>query len=135
MHAPCMHRGRWTWLAAAVLVLPAAMFAGANTLKYGLGVDGPYDWLGPLTDPPRSTTDLVTAIVLIGPAIGLAIALWPVVRMRFGHAEHEVSATLTVRLRWANLAVAAVALGVLAILFGHILAENAACWFGSDPYC
>lgn len=120
---------------AAVLVLPAALFVGANVLKYNVGVDGPYAALGPLTDPPRSTTDYVTALVLLGPVAGFALVLWPILRLGFGHPEGEIQATVTIRLRWANIAVAVVALGVLAVLFGHVLAENAACWFGSRTFC
>jgi hypothetical protein len=118
-----------------VLVLPAALFVGANVLKYGLGIDGPYNALGPLTDPPKGTGDLVTVIVLVGPVVGLGVALWPVLGLRFAHPDGEVKATVSLRLRWANIAIAVVALGVLAVLFGHILAENAACWFGSDTFC
>jgi hypothetical protein len=120
---------------AAALVLPAALFVGANVLKYGLGIDGPYDVLGRFTDPPKSMGNLVTAIVLIGPVVGLALAGWPVLRLRFAHPDGEVQATVSLRLRWVNIAIAVVALGVLAVLFGHILAENAACWFGSDTFC
>jgi len=120
---------------AAVMVLPAALFVGANILKYGLGVDGPYGALGPLTDPPRGAGNVVTAIVLVGPVIGLTFALWPVLRLRLSHPDGQVQATVSLRLRWVNIAIAVVALGVLAVLFGHILAENAACWFGSDTFC
>jgi hypothetical protein len=120
---------------AAVLVLPAALFVGANVLKYGLGIDGPYDVLGPLTDPPKGAGNVVTAIVLVGPVIGLAIALSPVLRLRFAYPDGEVQGSVSLRLRWVNIAIAVVALGVLAVLFGHILAENAACWFGNETYC
>jgi len=128
------HDGRWS--SRPPLVLPAAaLFVGAKVLKYGLGVEGPYDVLGPLTDPPKGAGDFVTAIVLVGPLIGLAIALWPVLRLRLARSEYRVEATVSVRLRGANIAIALVALGVLAVLFGHIAAENAACWFGNDTYC
>ena len=60
-----MERRRWTWLVPILLVLPAVLFVGANVLKFGIGIDGPYDALGPLTEPPRSVNDLVTAIVLL----------------------------------------------------------------------
>ena len=128
-------RVRWTLILAAALVLPAAVFVGANVLKYGLGVDGPHDALGPLTDPPKGMGNIVTTIVLVGPVIGLAIALSPVFRLRFAHPEGEVQASFSLRLRWVNIAIALVALGVLAVLSGYVLAENAACWFGSDISC
>ena len=116
-------------------MLPAALFIGANVLKFGLGIEGPYDVLRPLTDPPKATTNLVTVLVLAGPVVGLAIALWPIIRLRFGHPDRLIQATVSLRLQWVNIAIAVVALGLLAILFGHILAENAACWFGSDAFC
>ena len=128
-------RARWTWILPGLLVLPAALFLGANILKFELGIAGPYEWLGPLTDPSRSVNDLVTAIVLLGPALALAIALWPIVRVRFAHPDEEVRATVSLRLRWPNIAVAVVALGVLAVLLGHVAVENAACWLGNAAAC
>jgi hypothetical protein len=53
--------------------------------------------LGPLTDPPKGTGNLVTVIVLVGPVVGLAIALWPVFRLRFAHPDGEVKATFSLR--------------------------------------
>ncbi|MEX2405702.1 MAG: hypothetical protein WD834_00040 [Actinomycetota bacterium] len=119
-----------------MLVLPAALFVTANVLKYGSGVDALSNVLGSFTEPGEGATNVsVTALVLVGPAIALAIALMPIVRLRLGRSDRTVEATVSLQLEWARVAIALVALTVLAVLAGHIAAENAACWLGSARVC
>lgn len=120
---------------AWLLVAPAVVFVGANLLEHGLGVAGPSDALRGFTEPTGVVEGIVTALVLLGPTVALAVALWPVVRVRFGRGGGEVSMAVAVRLRWSNLVVAAVALGLWAVLAAYLVAENAECWFGAAFTC
>jgi hypothetical protein len=127
---------RWSTLLAAALVLPAVAFVSANVLKYGFGVDAVSNVLGRFAEPGEGAFNLVvTALVLLGPVVALAIALLPIVRLRLGRSDGTVEAAVSLRLEWRRLAIALVALAVLAVLAGHIAAENAACWLGSATRC
>lgn len=127
---------RWSTVLAAALVLPAVAFVGANVLKYGFGVDAVSNVLGRFAEPGEGAFNIVvTVLVLLGPVVALAIALLPIVRLRLGRSDGTVEAAVSLRLEWARLAIALVALAVLAVLAGHIAAENAACWLGSATRC
>lgn len=129
-------RARWPALIAALLVLPAVLFVAANLLKYGLDVAFLSDALGPFAEPGRGAADVVvTGVVLLGPVAALAIALLPLVRLRLGRSDGTIEASMFLRLRWPQMAVAVVALAVLAALGAYLVAENAACWFGSATAC
>lgn len=117
-------------------MLPAVAFVAANVLKYGLGVDALSNVLGPFAEPGEGPLNVVvTALVLLGPVVALAMVLVPIVRLRLGRADGTVEATVSLRLEWTRLAIALVALAVLAVLAGHIAAENAACWLGNARAC
>jgi ABC-type methionine transport system permease subunit len=130
------HSRRWSTVLAAALVLPAVAFVAANVLKYGFGVDAVSNALGRFAEPGEGAFNIVvTALVLLFPVVALAIALLPIVRLRLGRSDGTVEAAVSLRLEWARLAVALVALTVLAVLAGYLAAENAACWLGSARAC
>jgi ABC-type methionine transport system permease subunit len=130
------HSRRWSTVLAAALVLPAVAFVAANVLKYGFGVDAVSNVLGRFAEPGEGAFNIVvTALVLLFPVVALAIALLPIVRLRLGRSDGTVEAAVSLRLEWARLAVALVALTVLAVLAGYLAAENAACWLGSARAC
>ena len=121
---------------AALLVLPSALFAAASILKYWLHVPFLYDALGPFADPRGGLPDtMVTTVVLFGPMVAAIVALWPIVRLRVGRSTGTIEASMSVRLAWANVLVATVAVGLLVLLFGYLAAENAACWWGRVRAC
>jgi hypothetical protein len=123
-------------LVAAILALPAALFLAANLLKYNLGWAGLYDALGPFANPGGEFADrVVSAIVLLGPTIGAIIALWPVLRLRLRHPNGQLEATVSLRLEWANVAIAVVAIGIVAFLVGHVVADAIACSAGATATC
>lgn len=117
-------------------MLPAVAFVAANVLKYGLGVHALSNVLGSFAEPGEGPVNLVvTALVLVGPLVAIAIALVPILRLRLGRSHGTVEAAFSLRLEWSRVAVALVALAVLAILTGYLAAENAQCWFGSARAC
>jgi hypothetical protein len=130
------HSRRWPTVLAAALVLPAVAFVSANVLKYGFGVDALSNGLGRFAEPGEGALNiLVTALVLLGPAVAVAITLVPIVQLRLGRSDGAVEAAVSLRLDRARVAVALVALAVLVALAGYLVAENAACWLGSATRC
>jgi hypothetical protein len=73
--------------------------------------------------------------VLLGPVAAAAIALWPVARLKLAHDRGSVEAAVSLRLAWWNLVVGAVALGLVALLFGHLVADAIACSAGATATC
>lgn len=117
-------------------MLPAVAFVAANVLKYGLGVDAPSNVLGPFAEPGEGVPNVVvTALVLVGPVVAVALTLAPIVRLRLGRSDGTVEAAVSLRLEWARVAIALVALAVLAVLAGYVVAENSACWWGAAVRC
>lgn len=129
-------RERWPVAAAAMLVAPAVLFVGANLMKHGLGVDVLSDALGPFAEPRDGALEaIVTVLVLVGPVVALVLALAPIVQVRLRHSNAAVEATVSMRQRWTHIGVALVALSVLVLLGGYLVAENSACWFADAIAC
>jgi hypothetical protein len=130
--------GRRGWLVlglGGLLVLPAVLFVVANVLKHGLGFPALADALGPLAEPRGVAEAVVSAAVLLGPVLAMAVVLAPIVRLRTARSMGALEATVSLRVRRANLMVAGLAFAVLAVLGAYLLAENARCWFGSSVAC
>jgi len=120
---------------SALLVLPSVLFVTANVLKNELGVGGSSTVLATLADPQDVGNGVITAVVLVGPVLALAVILVPILRLRLGRSRDVVEVTVTIRVRWGNLAVAGAAGLMLAILGGYLLVENVDCWFGPSVVC
>ena len=118
-----------------LLVLPGVLFVVANVLKYELGFPALADALGPLAEPRGVVEGVVTAVVVLGPVLALAVALAPIVRLRTARSRDGLEATVSLRVRRANLLVAGLAFTLLTILGAYLFAENASCWFGSSVAC
>ncbi len=118
-----------------LLLLPAVLFVAGNMLKHELGLPALADALGPLAEPEGVAEGVVTAVVLLGPVLAMMVVLAPIVRLRTARSRSTLEATVSLRVRPANLIVAGVAIGVLAVMGGYLLAENAGCWFGSTVAC
>ncbi len=118
-----------------LLVLPSALFVAANVLKHELGIPALADRLGWFAEPGDIGAAGVTAVVLFGPVLALIVVLVPIVRLRMTRSKDALEATVALRVRPANLAVAGVSLAVLALLGAYLVSENANCWFGSSGHC
>jgi len=112
-------RPRLAGAIGAALLLPALLFIVANVLKHELGFPVLYDSLDGLI------ARLDSPVILLGGlfgALGLnALALAGVAWRQEGDAW---SATITLRPRAFNLAVAGAALTLLGTIFLYVLAEN-----------
>jgi hypothetical protein len=121
---------------AAIVMAPSALFVAASLLKYSLGVPWLYARLGWFADPRASWEDaIVTSLVLAGPILAAVLALWPVIRLRVAHGRGTLEAGVSLRLAWWNLAVGVAAIGLMAVLFGHLVTDAIACSAGATHTC
>jgi hypothetical protein len=113
------------WAAFATLVLaPTAIFVLGSLLAYQLGLgdfatamDSANAWL-------QAQPRIVDLLLVIAPLAAVLLALLPLARIQLRNAEGEHELGLTLRLRWLNLAVAAVGLAIGALLVWHIVWES-----------
>lgn len=112
-------------LVGGLLALPAMVFVAVNLLKYGLGVDGPYDALAAVAERPNGTLFLDTPWLLLGgPLLALLLNLFTLVRPRF-RREGTGAALVAIDLRFnlASLAVILLACAALCLLSLHLAAD------------
>jgi transcriptional regulator with XRE-family HTH domain len=112
-------------LFGALLALPAIVFVVVNLLKYGLGVDGPYDALASAGEKADGTVFFDTPWLLLGgPVIALLLNLFTLVRPRI-RRDGPGAALVAIDLRFnlASLAVILLAGAALALLSAHLAAD------------
>lgn len=116
---------------AAVLLVPTATVVVGSLLAYELAVPGVERGLAPLLAAVNAVRVIDLAIV-VAPAVALLVAMLPLVRIgveRGGELDGQPgfaaapSLVVGVRLVWANVAVALLALVIGGLLAGHIVTE------------
>jgi hypothetical protein len=113
-------------LGFALVVLPL-MFLGGVILHYGFGLPVPgfaavEDVLSIVEHTP--VVSVISPLVFaIGPLVALAINILAILHVQ--HHDDRGELVLTLKLRWANLVIAFLSLGVLAMVFVHIVSEHA----------
>jgi hypothetical protein len=112
---------RQTAFAAAglVLIVPTAAFLTLAVLKYWMGIDAPFDTVGPLFANP-----LIEPLTVAGPFLAFLVSTWPVVRLNIGWREGTLSGGLALRARPLNLVVSAVSAALIVVLLVYFLIEN-----------
>ncbi len=114
-------------LVGTIAALPAIYFVGASVLKYNLGFESAYDPIEALTATAdrQRVFNAVTPFVFIGGlATAWALNFSPLARLRTRFTRGAVNGQFQVRARPANLFVAFVAGGTMALLLGYLLLEN-----------
>jgi hypothetical protein len=111
-------------LTAAVLLTPTAVFVLGSLVVYQLGVtalSGPMgsanDWL---TAQPR----IVDLFLVLAPLAAAFVALVPLLRFELRVVDGIREVGFGVRLKWLNLAIGVVGLGIGALLVWHIIVES-----------
>lgn len=106
------HPTAWA-VAGAVVLLPSFVAVALAALAI----------TGPFNDLLNSQRVLDLALVL-GPALAALLAALPLVRIGYSRVDSGSEASLSVRLRAANVVVVVVGLGIACFLVGHILFES-----------
>jgi hypothetical protein len=124
---------RLVW--AVILLAPAVVFVTGSALQYGVGIRGTADWFNPVftIDGLR---EVATVLVVAGPVLAFLLAasrVFPIRLVRDGDDTWEIR--LRVRLDWAAIVIAAVALLYGGFLIAHLIAENMACMIGLKASC
>jgi hypothetical protein len=113
-------------LGFALVIVPLT-FLGGVILRYGFDVAVPgfaafEEMISAIEHAP--VIRLVSPVVFaVGPLVALAINVLAILHVRYQEGPGEL--VLTVKLRWANLLIAALSLGILAMVFVHIVSESA----------
>ena len=119
---------KWLTMLSFVLVVPALYFVSANLFKYQLGVDvlySPIAWLQDLPNGQQLFEIIFSPVVILGGIFVAAIInTFSVLRFAVRREEGEVISTITLKTRVWNLVVLGLAVGLSAILFAYLLAEN-----------
>ncbi|MBA3779279.1 MAG: hypothetical protein H0X16_08285 [Chloroflexi bacterium] len=107
-------------LAAALVLLPGALFLVLSLLKYSLGVAGPFDAAAPFYLAGRP----VEYLTFLTPFVAFVLAVLPVLGIGFDRSGQSLRGTLVVDARPLNLAVALVSALVAAAFVGYLFLEN-----------
>lgn len=110
-----------------VFILAPLFFVTASVLKYGLGVGILFDPLESLlADPQRlHWFNLVSPVVFLGGLVlALALNAYAVLRFSVGRERDEVVSTVKLKMKLANIAVAAISFSLLVTLMSYVFLEN-----------
>ena len=112
---------------ALLLILPAAYFISISLLKYGLNTPAPFDASWPFLQRLGISDDFgwnINLLILFGPFIGLLLALFQVLQLRWEINTHEFRLHITVRKKWFPILVGGFGISILSILFLYLFVEN-----------
>ena len=120
---------RYTWLntLSLLLVLPTVYFIIISVLKYGLGLDGPYDSAEPLLLQLGIDESLglnINLLILFGPLLALGLTVWQILRIDWNFNNEEFDFRIRVLKKWFPLFIAFLSVLVLATLFIYLVGEN-----------
>jgi hypothetical protein len=112
-----------TWF----LIVPI-FFLGCIAIKYLLqwnwGIaDGFIEWMAQL-DHQTSTAWVTPVFFVLLPAIGAVINLLAVMHFIYDQLAKEL--TVTIKLKWFNIILAAISIGIIAIVLLYAVSENSA---------
>ena len=115
----------------ALLVLPAFLALAAGFLRAQLGVPGVFDAV--------SRTPALSLVVLLslfaGAPLAVLINLLPIVKLGLKRDDDEIAATLALTPNLVELGLLVIALAVAGVFFGHLVADQVACWRGIASAC
>lgn len=123
-------KNNWLTFLGFILILPAATFIIISVLKYGLGIDGPFDAIQPtaerwgIKDPPGFN---ITSVVAFGPVVAILLTIFQFIKLEWQLSKEEFLFKLSIHKRWLPLLVTLFAIGTLAVLFFYLVGENCKC--------
>jgi hypothetical protein len=120
-------KNRLISFAGLALALPAAYFISISILKFGLGVDGPYDASEPLLVKMGLKQSLgwnINLLILFGPIAAFFLAIFQVLKFEWKFGREHFYFQFTIKKKLLPLLVVAFSVSVLAVLFIYIVGEN-----------
>jgi hypothetical protein len=107
------HPTAWA-VAGAIVLLPTLTFVVLSALRTTL----------PSVDDLLNTQRVADLALVLAPAVAALLAGVPLIRLGITHIDGGSEASLSVRLRSANVVVVVLGLGIACLLVGHILFES-----------
>ena len=112
---------------AIALVIPAFYVIMISLLKYGLGIDGPFDASQPMLeswgikDPPGWN---ISMVIVLGPILSILITVLQVLSIEWSFTSELFRIYIFIRKRWLPIAIALFSGLVLATLAIYLFLEN-----------
>ncbi len=120
-----------TLVASAALVLPAFVALAAGFLRAQLGYPALFD----LVSSTPSLSLLVVLSIFIGAPAAVLLILLPIVEFGLTRRSDGFSAKLALRPDPVQLVILLTAIAVVGVFFGHLIADQFACWRGVKSAC
>ena len=117
----------WLTTIALLLALPTAYFILIALLKYGLGIDGPFDSAQPFLEKLGIKESLgwnINLLILFGPVIALFISVFQVLSVEWHFTKDQFQFNVTIQRKGFPIFVALLSILLLGILFVYFLGEN-----------
>ena len=118
---------RWSFLLGALLVFPIVFVITSALLKYGLGINQPFDAAQPLLEKWGIKERFgwnINAVILFGPILAILLNLFSLVKFNFKAADDYYEIFFFVKSYWWNIILVLVACAMLGILFLYMIGEN-----------
>ncbi len=125
-------RMRFKWLSplALVLTFPAAYVILISLLKYGFGIDGPFDSSAPFLERLGFKESLgwnINLLILLGPVAALFLCVIQVVSLDWQFTKEHFQFRVFIRKHWFPIGIAVFSGLLLLALFLYLVGENCHC--------
>src|ERR1051325_8546942 len=120
----------WVNFLAILFSLPAAYVIFISLLKYGFGVDGPFDNSAPFLERMGIKESLgfnINLLILLGPIVALFLSIIQVVTINWQFTKENFQFRIFIRKHWFPIGIAIFSGLLLAPLFIYLLGENCHC--------
>ena len=126
MKTGTLPQSNWLTTAGLILALPTTYFIGANFLNE-LSISGPYNAIDSLVEQMGGQEPLgwnINLLILLGPIIALFISVFQVMSIEWHFTKEQFQFNVRIQRKWFPIFVALLSIGLLAILFVYLIAEN-----------
>ena len=126
MKTGTLPQSNWLTTAGLILALPATYFIGANFLNE-LGISGPYNAIDSFIEQMGGQEPLgwnINLLILLGPIIALFISVFQVMSIEWNFTKEQFQFNIRIQRKGFPIFVALLSIGLLAILFVYLIAEN-----------
>jgi hypothetical protein len=127
---PFLKQSWMTWI-ALLLSLPTAYFFLIAVLKYGFGIDGPFDAITPFLERAGIKETLgwnINLFILFGPVIACLLTIFQVLKIKRAFNKEDFQFQFTIKRRWFPILVGSFSLTLVAVLFLYLFGENCKCY-------